>query len=133
MFKYIKLSAEKAAKSPVKDAVLTVPSFWTIHQRKFLVEASVLADLNVLALISENTAASLNYMLSQRATNNTETILFYNLGSNSVQMTIAQFKQEKSEKTKTVDSVYILGEYGQPYVGGLSFDHLLAKYFGQKF
>jgi hypoxia up-regulated 1 len=67
-----------------------------------LAEAAALADLFVVNLINENTAAALNYALSQRATNDTENILFYNLGANSLQMTLAQFKQVKSNKTKPV-------------------------------
>lgn len=96
MIKHVKLEAEKQAKGPIKDVVLTVPSHWNLKQRKFLVEAASLADLYVLTLIHENTGAALNYALSQRATNDTETILFYNLGANSLQMTLAEFKLVKS-------------------------------------
>ena len=113
--------------------VLIVPSFWSLQQRKFLSEAASLADLYVVNLINENTAAALNYALSQRATNDTETILFYNLGANSLQMSLAQFKQVKSNKTKPVESVFILNDYGRPYIGGLTFDSLIANYFAQKF
>jgi hypothetical protein len=48
-------------------------------------------------------------------------------------MTLAQFKQVKSDKTKSVESVFILGDYGQPYLGGLSFDSLISKFFAKKF
>lgn len=133
MIKYIKLEAEKAA-GQIKDAVLIVPNHWSIHQRKFLIRAAQLADLHVLSLIHENTAAAINYALSQRTTNESETILFYNLGANSVQMTLAQFKSIKADKSpKPVESIFILGDYGQPYVGGLKFDTMIAKFFAQKF
>lgn len=92
-----------------------------------------MADLYVLSLIHENTAAAINYALTQRHTNNTETILFYNLGANAVQMTLAQFKQVKSDKTKPVESIFILGDYGKPYVGGLRFDSMIAGYFTKLF
>jgi len=48
-------------------------------------------------------------------------------------MTLAQFKQVKSNKTKPVESVFILGDYGRPYLGGLTFDSLIANFFAQKF
>jgi len=51
--------------------ILIVPNHWNIHQRQFLVHAAELADLYVLSLIHENTAAAINYALSQRTTNNT--------------------------------------------------------------
>ena len=66
-----------------------VPSHWNLKQRNFLVHAATLADLHVLNLINENTAAALNYALSQRQTNGTETVLFYNIGANTFQMTLA--------------------------------------------
>ena len=51
MLKYIKGEAEKQAKGAVKDVVLTVPSYWNLKQRKFLIDAATLADLYVLSLI----------------------------------------------------------------------------------
>jgi molecular chaperone DnaK (HSP70) len=62
------------------------------------VRAAELAGLYVLSIIHENTGSALNYALSQRSTNATETILFYNLGANSVQLTLVQFKNEKTDK-----------------------------------
>lgn len=37
-------------------------------------------------------------------------------------MTIAEFKQVKQEKGKPVESIFILGDYGKPLMGGLRFD-----------
>jgi len=49
-------------------------------------------------------------------------------------MTLAQFKQIKVEKIpKPVESIFILGDYGKPYTGGLKLDTFIAKYFAQKF
>lgn len=59
--------------------------------------------------------------------------MFYNLGANSLQMTLAEFKHVKTEKTKTVESVFVLGDYGRSYVGGLSLDYLIADYFRKSF
>ena len=113
---------------------MVVPNHWSIHQRRFLVRAAELAGLYVLSIIHENTGSALNYALSQRSTNATETILFYNLGANSVQLTLVQFKNEKADKSpKGVESVYILGDYGQSYVGGLKFDSIIANYFKEQF
>jgi hypoxia up-regulated 1 len=44
-----------------KDAVLTVPGFYTQREREALKTAAELAGLNVLSLIEENTAAALHY------------------------------------------------------------------------
>lgn len=56
------------------------------------------------------------------------------MGASSVQMTLAQFKSIKAEKNpKSVESIFIIGDYGQPYVGGLKLDTMIAKFFVQKF
>jgi molecular chaperone DnaK (HSP70) len=48
-------------------------------------------------------------------------------------MTLAEFKQVKSEKTKPIESVFVLGDYGVSHVGGLSLDHLISEHFIKKF
>jgi len=49
-------------------------------------------------------------------------------------MTLAEFRQVKNDKTaKPVESIFILGEFGKPYVGGLKFDALIANFFAKKF
>lgn len=130
MLKYIKLQAEKSAKSVLKDTILIVPNYWNIHQRNFLVTAAELAELYVISVINENTAAAINYVLTHRNTNDTETVLFYNLGSNALQMSIIQFKQVKiDKKPKPIESIFVLGDFGKPYSGGLKLDTLISKYF----
>ena len=129
MLKYIKLEAQKQAKGTVKDVVLSVPAHWSLKQRKFLIDAATIADMYVLSLIHENTAAAINYVLSQRSTNATEKILFFNVGANSLQMTLAEFRQVKSEKTKAVDTIFIADHYGRSYLGGLALDYLVAEHF----
>ena len=98
-----------------------------------MIEAAEVADLYVLSLISENTGAAINYALNQRSKNTTEKILFINLGSNSLQMTIAQFRQVAQEKGKPIQSIFVLGDYGKPYVGGLKLDQIVYGYFLNKF
>jgi hypothetical protein len=48
-------------------------------------------------------------------------------------MSLAQFKQIQSNKTKPVESVFILNDYGRPYVGGLALDSLISNFFAKKF
>ncbi len=102
IIKYARSNAEKQIKEIIKDVVITVPSYWNIKMRAFIIQAAQIADLHVLSLISENTAAAINYALNQRTKNTTQRILFYNLGSNPMQMSIAQFKAVAEEKSKPV-------------------------------
>lgn len=89
IFKYARHNAEKQFGIKIKDTILTVPNYWNLKMRAFVAEAAQVADLYLLSMISENAGAALNYALNQRSSNATETILFYNLGANSLQMTIA--------------------------------------------
>ena len=98
----------------VKDCVLTVPSFYTQHERRALLDAAARADLNVLALIDENTAASLHYG-SYRVEEEPRNILFYNMGASALQVSIMQFysyerKESKYGKGKKVGAFQVLGK-----------------------
>ena len=52
LLKYSKHNAETQFKTSVKDVVLTVPNYWNIKMRAFLIEAAQVADLYVLSIIS---------------------------------------------------------------------------------
>ena len=134
ILKHVKMSTQKFVKTTIKDVVITVPSHWNLRQREFLRSAAEVADFYLLSLISENTAASLNYALSQRKSNETQTVMFYNLGANSLQISLVEYKSLKDQRSaKPVESVFVLGDYGKSYVGGLKFDQVVASYFSEKF
>jgi len=49
-------------------------------------------------------------------------------------MTLVQFRQVKMDKKpKPIESIFVLGDYGRPYEGGLKLDALICKYFAQKY
>jgi len=52
ILKYIKLEAEKYVKGSVKDAVLVLPNYWSIHQRNFILQAATVAEIYVLSIVS---------------------------------------------------------------------------------
>ena len=49
------------ATTQIKDCVLTVPSFYTQHKRRTVIDAMYLAGLNTIVLIDETTAAGLHF------------------------------------------------------------------------
>ncbi len=89
--RYISKEAEKFANTPCNELVLLIPSYWNLKQRKFVIRAAEAAQLEVFSLLSENTAAALNYGMNSNV-NGTSKILFYNLGANSLQMTIVEYE-----------------------------------------
>lgn len=123
-----------------RDCVLTVPSFFTEHERRALLDAAVLADLNVLGLIDENAAAALHYGID-RVDEDPVNILFYNMGASSLEVTIVRYysyetKDRLTKKTKKVGAFEVLGKGWDATLGGSAFDarlvNLLADEFNSK-
>merc|ERR1712038_2252116 len=122
--------------SPVKDCVLTVPSFYTQHERRALLDAALLADLNVLALIDENTAAGLHFGID-RIDETPQNFVFYNMGASALQVSVMQFhsyeKKEKYQKARKVGSFQVLGKAWDASLGGLAFDARIVDFMAEEF
>mmetsp|Transcript_40066 Transcript_40066/g.96730 ORF Transcript_40066/g.96730 Transcript_40066/m.96730 type:complete len:923 (+) Transcript_40066:162-2930(+) len=122
----------------VRDCVLTVPSFATQAERRAYLDAAKLGNFNVLSLIDENTASALNFGMDKMY-EEPQTILFYNLGASSLQVSVIKFhsyemKEGKySKKTKTVGSIEVLGKAWDSTLGGLAFDNRLVEYLADHF
>ncbi|PNX58411.1 heat shock protein, partial [Trifolium pratense] len=58
--------AEAYLESPVKNAVVTVPAYFSDSQRKATIDAGAIAGLNVLRVMNEPTAAAVAYGLDKR-------------------------------------------------------------------
>lgn len=121
----------------VRDCVLTVPSFYTQHERRALLDAAYLADLNVLALIDENTAAGLHYGID-RIEDEPQNIMFYNMGASALQVSVMQFysydrKESKFAKARKVGAFQVLGKAWDASVGGMAFDARIVDFMADEF
>ena len=121
----------------VRDCVMTVPSFYTQHERQALLDAAELADLNVLGLIDENAAAALHYGID-RVDEKPVTILFYNMGGSSLEVSVVRYhsyetKDKISRKKKTVGSFEVLGKGWDATLGGKAFDAHLVDFLATEF
>ena len=120
-----------------RDCVLTVPSFYTQHERRALLDAAELADLNVLGLIDENAAAALHYGID-RVDEEPLHILFYNMGGSSLEVSIVKYysyeaKDRITKKAKKVGAFEILGKGWDATLGGGSFDARLVNHLAEEF
>jgi molecular chaperone DnaK len=61
----LKHSAEEFIGGPVEGAVITVPAYFTDHQRQATIDAGKIAGLDVKAVINEPTAAALAYAFTE--------------------------------------------------------------------
>ncbi|MCW2706224.1 MAG: Chaperone protein dnaK, partial [Frankiales bacterium] len=74
----LKRDAESYLGEPVTDAVITVPAYFSDHERQATKEAGEIAGLNVLRVVNEPTAAALAYGLDKG--DKEQTILVFDLG-----------------------------------------------------
>jgi hypoxia up-regulated 1 len=115
LFRYIKFLADKysGAGSNIKDCVVTVPAFFGHRERMAISQATELSNLKLQSLITENSAAALQYSIDKQF-NKTENIIFYNMGSSYTQATLvtytSTFETKKNTTTETKRYVNILGE-----------------------
>ena len=68
MMQYAKDITQNHGGKVIKDCVLTVPSSFTQHERMAIYAAADIANLRVLSLIEENTAAALHYGIDRYST-----------------------------------------------------------------
>lgn len=125
-FSAIEVSAEilKALKARAIDtlgdelvgAVITVPAYFDDAQRQATKDAARLADLKVLRLLNEPTAAAVAYGLD---TGQEGVIAIYDLGGGTFDISILRLKQGVFE---------VLATGGDSALGGDDFDHAIAEW-----
>jgi molecular chaperone DnaK len=118
----IKSDCEAALKLPVRDAVVTVPAYFTNTQREATIEAGRRAGLNVLRIINEPTAAALAYGLHQ--TGREEIVLVYDLGGGTFDVTLVRL---------TATDIEVLATDGNHQLGGKDWDERILGFFASRF
>lgn len=66
--------------------MIVIPPFLGIRQRQALLDAAHIAGLNVISLIHSHSGAALQYGIERDFTNNTEMVIFYDMGASSVEV-----------------------------------------------
>jgi molecular chaperone DnaK (HSP70) len=133
ILKNIKTYSSAQAGSDIRDSVFTVPAHWGFRARQALVNAAAIADLSVLGLINENSAAAIHFAITRNDTDAVN-IGFFNLGSDVLQISIIQFFGTfDAVKEKYIESMRVLSHISVPNIGGLSIDEQLASYIADEF
>ena len=109
----IKADAEAYLGEPVKQAVITVPAYFTDAQRQATKDAGAIAGLEVLRIINEPTAAALAYGVDKDEDGK---VLVFDLGGGTFDVSILELG----------DGVFeVLATSGNNHLGGDDFDHAL--------
>ncbi len=117
----LKQRAERQLGQPIRKAVITVPAFFNETQRQATQEAGELAELDVVRIINEPTAAALTY---EPHSDRRERLLVYDLGGGTFDVSIVQIEQGVVE---------VLASHGDTQLGGDDFDQLLLEDVCTKF
>ena len=120
ILRQLKLIAEKHLDRSVTKAVITVPAFFSDHQRQATREAGAIAGLEVVRIINEPTAATMVYESSHKGS---KKVLVYDLGGGTFDVSVVELQD---------DVVEVIASHGNNQLGGDDFDtlienHLLAR------
>ena len=118
----MKKTAEDYLGEEVKDAVITVPAYFSDSQRQATKEAGVIAGLNVRRIVNEPTAAALAYGLDK--SNKDMKIAVFDLGGGTFDISILEFGGGVFE---------VLSTNGNTHLGGDDFDHVIINWLVEEF
>lgn len=119
----LKESAEAYLGEAVTQAVITVPAYFNDMQRQATRDAGRIAGLEVLRIVNEPTASAFAYGLNQ-GTDIAKTILVYDFGGGTLDVTILTLDQGLYE---------VLATSGDTHLGGEDLDDRLCEYLAQEF
>lgn len=112
----MKQTAEDYLGKSVKNAVVTVPAYFSDSQRSATKDAGTIAGLNVMRIINEPTAAAIAYGLDKKGEKN---ILVFDLGGGTFDVTLLTID----------DGVFeVLSTNGDTHLGGEDFDQRVMDY-----
>lgn len=116
--------AETKLGKKVKKAVITVPAYFNDNQRQATKDAGAIADLQVLRIINEPTAAAIAYGLGSGKSEKERNVLIYDLGGGTFDVSLLHI-QGGVFTVKATD--------GDTHLGGQDFDTNLLDHFKKEF
>src|SRR5213082_2213943 len=117
----LKRDAEAYLGETVTDAVITVPAYFSDHQRQATKEDGQIAGLNVLRIINEPTAAALAYGLDKESD---QTILVFDLGGGTFDVSLLEIGDGVIEVKATA---------GDNHLGGDDWDERIVTHLVKTF
>ena len=117
----LKKDAESYIGEDVKEAVITVPAYFTDSQRQATKDAGKIAGLDVKRIINEPTAAALAYGLDNEKE---QKIMVYDLGGGTFDVSIIEIGDGVIE---------VLATSGNNHLGGDDFDQRIIDYLVSEF
>ncbi|KAH9307619.1 hypothetical protein KI387_035530 [Taxus chinensis] len=122
----LKKTSETFLKAKVRDAVITVPAYFSDAQRQATRDAATIAGLNVLQIMNEPIAAAIAYGLDNKSNSSSQAkfILVFDLGGGTFDISLLSIKKNVFK---------VVATDGDSHLGGSDFDNNLVDYCSQKF
>jgi len=115
-------TAEDYLGMEIKEAVITVPAYFSDSQRQATKEAGEIAGLDVKRIINEPTAAALAYGLDKK--HRDMKVAVFDLGGGTFDISILELGEGVFEVKST---------NGNTHLGGDDFDHLIIDWLADEF
>ena len=119
----LNIAREKSRNNELKDAVITVPAYFTDAQRKSTKEAGRLAGINVLSIITEPVAAAIAFGINVDESDD-HTVLVFDLGGGTFDVSILTIEDNVFEVKSII---------GDDHLGGQDFDNEIVNYLISEF
>ncbi|THH27975.1 hypothetical protein EUX98_g6205 [Antrodiella citrinella] len=130
-FAYVRDLAETSlGGEKVTDVILTIPPYFTQHERDAVIDAVEIAGMRTLALIHDGSAVGVNYAMTRTFDKeNPEYHIIYDAGASAIRATLLSFSsvpvEPKSKQLATQITVHGAGFDRQ--VGGTEMDRRLRE------
>ena len=118
----MKKTAEDHLGQEVKEAVITVPAYFSDAQRQATKEAGEIAGLTVRRIVNEPTAAALAYGLDKQ--NKDSKVAVFDLGGGTFDISVLELGDGVFEVKST---------NGNTHLGGDDFDHRIIDWLAEEF
>uniref|UniRef100_A0A1B6FYC6 Uncharacterized protein n=1 Tax=Cuerna arida TaxID=1464854 RepID=A0A1B6FYC6_9HEMI len=116
----MKETAEEYLGKKISNAVITVPAYFNDAQRQATKDAAAIANLNVLRIINEPTAAAIAYGLDKRE--GEKNVLVFDLGGGTFDVSLLTIDNGVFE---------VVATNGDTHLGGEDFDKRVVDHFAK--
>ncbi|MGO9976102.1 MAG: Hsp70 family protein [Solirubrobacteraceae bacterium] len=114
----------EATGEEVKDVVITCPAYFGFKERAATKLAGEIAELNVLGIINEPTAAAYHYGFRLDSAGPAQTLLVYDLGGGTFDVSVVR---------RAADEIATIATHGSKELGGADWDNALLDYAAEQF
>jgi len=124
ILKKLAADATEATGLQVEDVVITVPAYFKEVERMATKRAGELADLNVISILEEPTAAALHYAITEGNESLQGNVMVYDLGGGTFDISVIRMSD---------DNIEVMATGGEHTLGGKDWDERIKQYVADEF